>query len=475
VTTAALDLASLILNGQDAGKHYADLIGAVTSLRISETITGASTLDITLSDPKRVLLQSKALTSRSTVAVDRAGFELVKVSKQGTSVALTFEDISVAMLRRHNSPRKAAAGTTTRTAFVRTLIREEPDIPIVVAPGASTNLVEISRGSGSPTKGRSKVDGQGDVVDSGAEDTWTAAGRILGEIGWRIFARHGTVTIAPDSWLIAHSGKPYVLNPDSRGVHTIDFDWDTGKPAAAASLELDTEIHAIVPGTALTLQGLGTGDGAWLVETVERALENKRATVTAIRAHPTLPEPTASAVGAGVGGDFGTGNWNLDFAEPDDEFKLAPTGASGIDEITTLISEKFVRLAYSKRGMPYVYGARGPNSWDCAGFTYWCAAQVGISFPNPVSAQADACKRAGTTITVAQAAYSRGAVIWRQRGGGANDHVVISLGDGQHTIEAMGTAYGVRVGKIAGRDWTGAGIIPGMYVKVPDSRDLRPG
>jgi cell wall-associated NlpC family hydrolase len=159
----------------------------------------------------------------------------------------------------------------------------------------------------------------------------------------------------------------------------------------------------------------------------------------------------------------------------DNSFRLAPTGATGIGALTQVTSERFVQLAYAQRGKPYVYGARGPNSWDCSGFvTGHGAPGRGVDLP-PVSNIAATCRRKGTTITVAQAAYARGAVIWRQRGGGANDHIVISLGDGEHTIEAMGRAYGVVVGKIKGRDWTGAGTLPGIPVNVPSSRDLRPG
>jgi hypothetical protein len=143
--------------------------------------------------------------------------------------------------------------------------------------------------------------------------------------------------------------------------------------------------------------------------------------------------------------------------------------------LTQVTSERFVQLAYAQRGKPYVYGARP----ECLGLrrvhVLVREAGRGVNFPNPVSSQAAICRRKGTTITVAQAAYARGAVIWRQRGGGANDHIVISLGDGEHTIEAMGRAYGVVVGKIKGRDWTGAGTIPGIPVNVPSSRDLRPG
>ncbi|MEU5399513.1 NlpC/P60 family protein [Streptomyces sp. NPDC005963] len=42
----------------------------------------------------------------------------------------------------------------------------------------------------------------------------------------------------------------------------------------------------------------------------------------------------------------------------------------------------------SKIGTPYVYGASGPNSFDCSGFTSWSFAQAGISIPRTSQAQA---------------------------------------------------------------------------------------
>ena len=35
-------------------------------------------------------------------------------------------------------------------------------------------------------------------------------------------------------------------------------------------------------------------------------------------------------------------------------------------------------VASSKLGSPYVWGAKGPNSFDCSGFVYWCLNQVGV-------------------------------------------------------------------------------------------------
>ncbi len=45
---------------------------------------------------------------------------------------------------------------------------------------------------------------------------------------------------------------------------------------------------------------------------------------------------------------------------------------------TTENAQKIVALAYSKLGFAYVYGASGPNSFDCSGFVYWVVNNSGI-------------------------------------------------------------------------------------------------
>ncbi len=37
-----------------------------------------------------------------------------------------------------------------------------------------------------------------------------------------------------------------------------------------------------------------------------------------------------------------------------------------------------IAVASSKLGCPYVWGSKGPNSFDCSGFVYWCLNQVGV-------------------------------------------------------------------------------------------------
>ena len=41
--------------------------------------------------------------------------------------------------------------------------------------------------------------------------------------------------------------------------------------------------------------------------------------------------------------------------------------------------EKFIKVAQSKIGSPYVLGGRGPKNFDCSGFVFYCLRQVGVS------------------------------------------------------------------------------------------------
>ena len=41
--------------------------------------------------------------------------------------------------------------------------------------------------------------------------------------------------------------------------------------------------------------------------------------------------------------------------------------------------DKFIKAANSKLGCEYVLGAKGPNTFDCSGFVYYCLRQAGVS------------------------------------------------------------------------------------------------
>ena len=54
--------------------------------------------------------------------------------------------------------------------------------------------------------------------------------------------------------------------------------------------------------------------------------------------------------------------------------------------------EKLVNLAKSKLGCKYVWGATGPNTFDCSGLMLWCHKQLGISIPRTSLAQSKSGK-----------------------------------------------------------------------------------
>ncbi len=49
------------------------------------------------------------------------------------------------------------------------------------------------------------------------------------------------------------------------------------------------------------------------------------------------------------------------------------TGYAGSGSVSELL-----KVALSKLGCKYVWGAKGPNQFDCSGFVYWCLNQVGV-------------------------------------------------------------------------------------------------
>ena len=70
-----------------------------------------------------------------------------------------------------------------------------------------------------------------------------------------------------------------------------------------------------------------------------------------------------------------------------------PGGALTAAQLTTAL-----RAAESRRGLPYVWGAAGPSSFDCSGLVEWSFAQAGISMPRVAADQA----RTGPAVPVTQ-------------------------------------------------------------------------
>lgn len=84
-----------------------------------------------------------------------------------------------------------------------------------------------------------------------------------------------------------------------------------------------------------------------------------------------------------------------------------------------------LNLAYSKIGSPYVWGAEGPNSFDCSGFTsYVFRNAAGVSLPRTSSAQS------GYGRTVSKSNLQAGDLVFFNTSGKGVSHVGIYVGGG---------------------------------------------
>ena len=55
-----------------------------------------------------------------------------------------------------------------------------------------------------------------------------------------------------------------------------------------------------------------------------------------------------------------------------------PKPTNGTGNTTEERINNFIKIAKSKLGCPYVRGAKGPDSFDCSGFVYWCLNKAGV-------------------------------------------------------------------------------------------------
>jgi cell wall-associated NlpC family hydrolase len=76
----------------------------------------------------------------------------------------------------------------------------------------------------------------------------------------------------------------------------------------------------------------------------------------------------------------------------------APSAAAGDGAVSAAQLTAALRAAESRRGLPYVWGASGPSSFDCSGLVQWSFAQAGITMPRVAADQA----RAGLAVPATQ-------------------------------------------------------------------------
>jgi cell wall-associated NlpC family hydrolase len=126
--------------------------------------------------------------------------------------------------------------------------------------------------------------------------------------------------------------------------------------------------------------------------------------------------------------------------------KRDPTELARLPVVGNGKAAQALRYAMSKIGRPYVWGAAGPNSFDCSGLIMWAYRKVGISLPHYTGSQWNA----GTHVS--RDRLQPGDLVFFY-----NDlhHVGLYIGGGK-MLHAPQTGDVVKIAPLAGRPYAGA-------------------
>jgi cell wall-associated NlpC family hydrolase len=161
---------------------------------------------------------------------------------------------------------------------------------------------------------------------------------------------------------------------------------------------------------------------ASLEDEIKELIEKERKEEEERLAREAAAAAAAAAASSGGGGGGGyTGGWG---------------DGTGNYDVGTYAS--VVEAAYSRLGCPYVWGATGPNVFDCSGLTQWCYRQVGITIPRVSEAQHDGAK---SIVPLSEA--QPGDILWKM------GHVGLCIGGSQY-IHAPQTGDVVRIANMPG-------------------------
>ena len=152
--------------------------------------------------------------------------------------------------------------------------------------------------------------------------------------------------------------------------------------------------------------------------------------------------------GNGLSSDGKVGPQTLKTLLSDDAKKASSSSGGGSTNGGSSSREKsvgaLIKVAKSKMGVKYVLGAKGPNTFDCSGFVYWCLNQIGI--------------KQGYLTSAGWAASSKYPRVKSMEDLKAGDiisfkgHVGIALGGGK-MIDCAPSDGGVRIGNLSHPYW----------------------
>jgi peptidoglycan DL-endopeptidase CwlO len=201
-------------------------------------------------------------------------------------------------------------------------------------------------------------------------------------------------------------------------------------------------VDAVVSDQVARSLGVPAGN-AIVISAPQANLAKLVAAVKKVIPHGAAAEPLMSQVTAGV-----TKN----------QASAAGVAAGTADHSSTMLSAAedltFLKAGLGRQGLPYVWGASGPDSFDCSGLVQWAMAQAGIQMPRVAADQA----RTGPAVPVSQ--LQPGDLLFYHTDPtdpGYISHVAIYLGNDE-MLQAPQTGENVEVVKadLSGSEYAGA-------------------
>lgn len=133
------------------------------------------------------------------------------------------------------------------------------------------------------------------------------------------------------------------------------------------------------------------------------------------------------------------------------EKEIARKKAEEAEKKKNKLRQDIVKVALSKRGCNYVWGATGPSEFDCSGLTQWAYKQMGISIPRVAASQAQSGQKVNKSdLKIGDLIFFR-----TDKGSSRISHVGMYVGNGQ-MVHAPAPGYKVQKANIYSTYWTRA-------------------
>ena len=304
---------------------------AITQIMYEKSMSGATTLVISLNDPTRVLLNDFLVTlEQASVVQQRAAlgtrdqqlsqgvciairdqgrilhYVLAQTAKAGDQLQLTFEALAVYRLRQQVS-RVASTTKTTSTAvtqFVQGLVLalNYPGSPYpsvsFIGPDYATVWSQLTGNAQVPIVAQQLA--RGTTTDP-YEDSWTCIQRIGSTVGWRLWENNNAFYFGPDEYwlgLLSKNSVGVAVPPINFSMGTLgsklpalqeftpqtldmDFDWDVESPfGQITGTVLWGNGFPYEIGEMVQVKRLGPANGNWMVHDMQRDGYSPMATIT---------------------------------------------------------------------------------------------------------------------------------------------------------------------------------------------------